>query len=332
MNYWEARKVVVTGGNGFLGRHVIDRLTAAGALALSCSRASGCDLRDLRQACAFLEHSHAELVINCAANQGGLEYQRLYPATIFYDNLLMSANAMEAARLAGVRKYVNIIAGCTYPGDDRPLQIEEDLEAGPLHPSVENYAGAKRAALIQGRCYRRQYGMLVTPLVVVNMFGPGEHFHPDRSHAIAALIRKFYEAKRDGTSEVVLWGTGSPVRDWLFVEDAAEAIVLAAELYDGPEPLNLGTGTGYKMTEIADVIRDVVGCRATIVWDSSKPDGAPRKVVETTKARRLLNWQARTPLREAIARTFDWFTGNYEAATAEPGMLKGKADGMVAPQ
>jgi len=317
--FWEGRKIVVTGGHGFLGNHVMGNLAAAGAEGVSCSRSSGCDLRDVDQASRFFSAHKPDMVINCAANQGGLDYQRQCPATIFLDNMLMGTNTMEAARRAGARKYVNIIAGCTYPGDERPLQREADLEAGPLHPSVENYAAPKRAALVQARCYRRQYGFNAVSVVLVNMYGPGEHFTPDRSHAVAALIRKFYEAKRDGLPEVTVWGTGRPVRDWLYVEDGAAAVLRIAEHYDAVEPINVGSGHGYSMTDLAEIIREVVGCQSRIVYDTSKPDGAPRKLVDITRLKGVLDWTPETPIREGIGKTLDWFVGNYEGAVAAKG-------------
>ena len=208
-NYWVQRRVVVTGGRGFLGSQVMAQLVPLGANAVSCSRRDNCDLRSLDQALAFFKNHQPEIVFNCAAHQGGLAYQKLRPAEILYDNLLMGANTMEAARLAGVKKYVNVIAGCAYPGDPAGgILREAEFEAGPMHSTVENYGAAKRAAVTLAKFLRRQHGFDALSLILVNLYGPGEHFHPDRSHALAALIRKFYEAKRNGSREVILWGTG----------------------------------------------------------------------------------------------------------------------------
>lgn len=223
--FWNNKRVVVTGGKGFLGSKVISLLKSKGVEAISCSRTSGCDLRELGQAVRFFVEHKPEIVINCASNQGGIAYQKLYPSTIYYDNLLMGANTMEAARLAGVEKYVNIIAGCAYPGKPRDGILREDeFEAGPMHSTVDNYGMTKRAAVMQAKCYQRQYGFQAISLILINLYGPGEHFHPDRSHALAALLRKFYEAKRNGLPEVVLWGTGRAIREWLYVDDAAEGV------------------------------------------------------------------------------------------------------------
>src|SRR5580700_2493742 len=228
VDFWKKRRVVICGGQGFLGGHVMRRHVDLRSDAISCSRRAGTDLRDLDQGIGFFRMHEPEVVINCAANQGGIAYQKLYPGSIYYDNLLMGANTMEAARLAGVKKYVNIIAGCAYPGEPRDGVLrEEEFEAGPMHPTVENYGATKRAAVLQAKYYRRQYGFDAISLILVNLYGPSEHFHPDRSHALAALIRKFYEAKRDRAPEVVLWGTGRAVREWMYVTDAADGIVRA---------------------------------------------------------------------------------------------------------
>jgi GDP-L-fucose synthase len=266
----------------------------------------------------FLKEHQPEIIINCASNQGGIAYQKLYPGTIYYDNLLMGTNTMEAARLAGVKKYVNIIAGCAYPGDPRDGILREDeFEAGPMHPTVENYGMTKRAAVMQAKCYRRQYGFNAISLILINLYGPGEHFHPDRSHALAALIRKFYEAKRNGTPEVVVWGTGRPVREWLYVDDAAEGIIRAAERYDDVEPLNIAVGRGYTIAELAAMIQEIVGYEGQIVYDMTKPDGALHKTGDIIKMKAVLDWEAPTPIREGIRRTLDWFVEHYDEARRE---------------
>jgi GDP-L-fucose synthase len=313
--FWEGRAVVVTGGGGFLGRCLMKQLAERGAKPVSCSRRTGCDLRYLDQGLRFFLDQRPDIVINCASNQGGIAYQKLYPGTIFYDNLLMGANTMEAARLAGVKKYVNIVAGCAYPGEPRDGILREDeFEAGPLHPTVENYGATKRAAVMQAKCYGRQYGFQALSLILVNLYGPGEHFHPDRSHALAALIRKFYEAKRDKAPEVVLWGTGRAVREWLYVEDAAEGIVRAAERYNDAEPLNIAVGKGSSIAELAAVIREIVGYEGKIVYDPTKPDGALHKVGDIAKMKSVLGWEPPTPIRDGIRRTLQWFAAHYDEA------------------
>jgi GDP-L-fucose synthase len=315
VDFWKKRRVVICGGQGFLGGEVMRRLVDLQSDVISCSRRTGADLRDLEQAVGFFRTHEPEVVINCAANQGGLAYQKLYPATIYYDNLLMGANTLEAARLCGVKKYVNIIAGCAYPGDPRDGVLrEEEFEAGPMHSTVENYGATKRAAVTQARYYRRQYGFDAISLILINLYGPAEHFHPDRSHALAALIRKFYEAKRDQTPEVILWGTGKAIREWMYITDAAEGIVRASEKYIEAEPLNIAVGSGQTIAELANVIKGVVGYDGQIVYDRKMPDGALRKVGETTRMRAILDWGPQVPILEGIQRTLDWFAAHYEKA------------------
>jgi GDP-L-fucose synthase len=308
---WRHQRVCVTGGQGFLGSRVVGRLRALGADVVSCSRRTGCDLREFDQALKFFTVSAPTIVFNCASNQGGLAYQGLYPATIFYENLLMGAYTMEAARQAGVTTYVNVIAGCAYPGDPSYDVLSEDVfEGGPMHPTVENYGATKRAAVTQARCYRRQYGFNAISLILINLYGPGDHVHPDRSHALAALLRKFYEAKRDGAPTVTVWGSGRPVREWLYVDDAAEGIVRAAERYRDVAPLNVAVGTGQTIAELAELIRTIVGYQGRIVFDGSKPDGALRKVGDVTRMRAVLDWEPSTPLREGIRRTLQWLAAH----------------------
>ena len=317
VDFWGKRRVVICGGQGFLGGEVMRRLVDLQSDVISCSRRTGADLRDLEQAVGFFRMHEPEVVINCAANQGGLAYQKLYPAAIYYDNLLMGANTLEAARLTGVKKYVNIIAGCAYPGDPRDGVLrEEEFEAGPMHPTVENYGATKRAAVTQARYYRRQYGFDAISLILINLYGPAEHFHPDRSHALAALIRKFYEAKRDQAPEVVLWGTGKAIREWMYITDAAEGIVRASEKYVEAEPLNIAVGSGQTIAELANVVKGVVGYDGQIVYDRKMPDGALRKVGDTTRMRAILDWGAQVPILEGIQRTLDWFAAHYEKACA----------------
>jgi|HubBroStandDraft_4_1064222.scaffolds.fasta_scaffold01761_3 GDP-L-fucose synthase len=315
VDFWKKRRVVICGGQGFLGGQVMRRLVDLRSDAISCSRRAGTDLRDLDQGIGFFRMHEPEVVINCAANQGGIAYQKLYPGSIYYDNLLMGANTMEAARLAGVKKYVNIIAGCAYPGEPRDGVLrEEEFEAGPMHPTVENYGATKRAAVLQAKYYRRQYGFDAISLILVNLYGPSEHFHPDRSHALAALIRKFYEAKRDRAPEVVLWGTGRAVREWMYVNDAADGIVRASERYAEAEPLNLAVGHGQTIAELANIIKAIVRYEGRIVYDSTMPDGALQKVGDTTRMRAMLDWEPQVPILEGIKRTLDWFAAHYEEA------------------
>jgi len=315
---WAGKPVCVTGGQGFLGSRVMEKLRRLDAKAVSCSRSTGCDLRDLHQALRFLERHRPEVVFNCASNQGGIAYQGIAPGRIYFDNLLMGANTMEAARLQGVEKYVNIVAGCAYPGVPRDGTLREnEFDAGPMHSSVDGYGSTKRAAVAQAKAYRRQYGFSAISLILINLYGPGEHFHPDRSHALAALLRRFHDSKRQGLKEVSVWGSGEAVREWLYVDDAVEGILRAAESYDEPTPLNIAVGAGQSISELASIIAEIVGYEGEIVYDHSKPDGALLKTADIGKMKRVLDWAPPTPLRDGIRLTLDWFVKHYEQATRD---------------
>jgi GDP-L-fucose synthase len=304
---WKKTRVTVVGGGGFLGGHVTRSLAERGCDAAVPRTADGWDFRSLDGALRFFETHRPELVFNCGARQGGLAYQAKYPAEIYYDNMLLGLNTMEAARLAGVDRYVNVIAGCSYPGEVAGLMAEEDYWAGPLHASVVNYGFTKKAQVVQAECYRRQHGFVAISLLLANLYGPGDHSDPERSHALMALLRRFWEAKREGRPEVVVWGTGRPVREWLYVEDAAEALVRAAERYDGVEPLNVGVGEGSSIRELAETIATLVGYEGRIVYDADKPDGAPFKTLRIDRFVAATNWRPKTSLDEGLRRTLAWF-------------------------
>lgn len=313
---WKQTRVVVTGGGGFLGSHVCDVLRERGATPLVPRTADGWDFRQPESARRYFSEARPEVVIDCAARQGGLAYQRLYPAEIFHDNMLLGLHTLHAAHLAGARRFISPVAACSYPGYVDGMQDEDDYWSGPLHESVLNYGFTRKARVVQGACYRRQYGLEAIPLLVTNLYGPREHFHPERSHALAALLRRFVEARRTGADRVVVWGTGRPVREWLYVRDAAEALVLAAEHSDFSEPLNVSTGGGLTVAELARVIAEVVGYEGEIAFDPTLPDGAMMKAFSNERIREVLGWTPRTELRTGIAATLAWLEANWDAATA----------------
>jgi GDP-L-fucose synthase len=310
-------KYVVTGGTGFLGRHLVSRLEAAGHT-VAVPRTASCDLLELGQVRAFLERERPERVIHSAAYYGGLGINGVEPATIYFRNIMMGANLFEAARhVDAIRKIVVVGTACSYPGRLENLMREEDFWAGPVHGSVENYGLTKKIMSVQGRAYHKQFGLASIHLVLTNLYGPWDSYNPHRSHVVAALVRKFVEAKRAGAPDVRLWGTGSPVREFLYVEDCAEAILEAGDVYtDLDQPLNIGTGIGTSIRELAETIRDLTGFRGALVWESDKPDGQAMKILDPARARATLAWRPTHSLRDGLARTIAWYDANKAAADA----------------
>lgn len=312
MTFWRGRRVLVTGGSGFLGSRIV-RMVAAGGAEVAAPRSSEFNLIHLDQAKACFESLKPDLVIHCAAFYGGIWMNRMHGARIFHDNLIMGANVIEAARQCAVGKLLTIGSACAYPDLEGDLR-EEQLWQGLPHESVENYGTVKRMIWLQGRVYNRQYGMNIIHLMPTNLYGPGDTFDAERSHVASALIRKFVEAKQDHCDTVVVWGTGDPVREYMYVEDCAAAIVRAAEVYSEIEPLNIGSGEARTIRELADVIAKLTGFRGRITWDTSKPNGQMRKVLDITRMNRYLQWSPPFGLEEGLRRTIDWYVAHKATA------------------
>jgi len=316
--FWSEKRVTVTGGAGFLGRHVVKRLESYGA-EVFVPRKRDFDLTSL-DAClrCLLEHP-SDVLIHAAAYYGGIGINVNEPGRLYYQNLVMGANLMEAARLAKVGKVVNIGTACSYPGYLQGELKEDDLWSGPCHASVVNYGLTKKMLAVQAAAYKKQYDLDAIHLILTNLYGPGDSYNPERSHVVAALIRKWVEADQNAEPEVEVWGTGKPIREFIYVEDCADAIVLAAESYhDVTMPLNIGTGIGTSIKELAETIHELTGYRGRLRWNTDKPDGAAKKVLDVTRMKQALQgWTPPTDLRTGLAKTIAWYRANKAEADAK---------------
>jgi len=304
---WRDERVLVTGGAGFVGRHVVRALRDRGAAEIVVPGSAGHDLRRRDQVLRLLGAAQPTLIIHLAARVGGIGANRQSPGEFFYDNLVMGAELMEAARAQGVRKFVAIGTICAYP-KFAPLPFREsDLWDGYPEETNAPYGLAKKMLLVQGSAYREQYGFNSIYLLPVNLYGPGDNFDPRTSHVIPAMIRKFVEARDRAERNVVLWGTGRATREFLYVEDAAEAIVLAAERYDKPDPVNIGAGFEISIAELASKIRSGTEYSGDIEWDHTKPDGQPRRMLDTSRAADEFGFRATTSFEDGLRATIRSF-------------------------
>jgi GDP-L-fucose synthase len=299
-------RVLVTGGAGFLGSHVVDRLRADGADVV-VPRRSEYDLTEAADVERLFADAQPELVIHLAAEVGGIGANRENPGRYWYANLVMGAHVLEQSRLAGTDKIVLMGTICAYPKFAPVPFHENELWNGYPEETNAPYGIAKKTLLVGAQGYRHQYGTNAIYLLPVNLYGPRDNFDLETSHVIPALIRKMIDAQERGDDEIVLWGDGSPTREFLYVDDCAEAIVLAAQRYDGEEPVNLGTGEEISIRELAELIGELTGFSGRITWDTTKPNGQPRRKLDVTAAEELFGFRAGTSLREGLQRTIEWY-------------------------
>lgn len=307
MNFWSANRFVVTGGAGFLGSAVVRRLQAKGATQIYVPRSRDYDLRQHDAVLKLLSDHQPDVIIHMAAVVGGIGANRARPAEFFYDNLMMGTQLLHEAWKAGVQKFVTIGTVCAYPKFTPIPFHEESLWDGYPEETNAPYGLAKKMLLVQGEAYRHQYGFESIYLLPTNLYGPGDNFDLETSHVIPALIRKCLEAKARGDKQMVAWGTGSPTREFLYVDDAAEGILLAAERYNRPDPINLGSGMEISIKALTELIAELTGFRGEIIWDSSKPDGQPRRALDTSRAENEFGFKASTNFREGLKRTVEWY-------------------------
>ncbi len=300
-------KFLVTGGAGFLGSHVVDELIKRGVPQgnIFVPRSSEYDLR-IKENCQQVVKG-IDVVIHLAANVGGIGYNQENPGSLFYDNLIIGANLMEEARIAGVKKFVAIGTVCAYPKYTPVPFKEKDLWIGYPEETNAPYGLAKKMLLVQSQAYRQQYGFDSIYLLPVNLYGPGDNFDPKSSHVIPALIRKFIEAKKNSYPNVTIWGTGKATREFLYVDDAAEAIVLATLKYDKPDPVNIGSSFEISIKDLTKLIQEIVGYKGRIIWDRTKPDGQPRRKLDTTKAKKEFGFKSKTNFKKGLEQTIKWY-------------------------
>ena len=316
-DFWQGRRVCVTGGAGFLGSYVVRRLKDAGADVFTPRRAEF-DLREKAEIRRMYDASEPEMVIHLAAVVGGIGANRDNPGRYFYDNLIMGVELIEEARRRGIKKFVATGTICSYPKDTPVPFREEDLWNGYPEETNAPYGLAKKMMLVQSQAYREQYGFNSIFLLPVNLYGPRDNFDLHSSHVIPALIRKCVEAVERGDEEVVIWGTGRATREFLHADDCARAILMASERYDSSAPVNIGAGFEISIRDLAQMIAELTGFRGQLVWDTAKPDGQPRRSLDTMRAKEAFGFVAQIPFKDGLRQTIEWYRANRPTSVAAP--------------
>ncbi len=312
MNFWSDKRVVVTGGAGFLGSFVVEKLRQRGCTEIFVPRSRAYDLREKDAVERLYEEARPDLVIHLAAVVGGIGANRAHPGSFFYDNLMMGVQLMEYARRFGAPKFVAIGTICAYPKFTPVPFKEDDLWSGYPEETNAPYGLAKKMLLVQAEAYREEYGYNAIYLLPVNLYGPGDNFDPVTSHVIPALIRRCVTAKEQGEDHVTVWGDGTPTREFLYVEDAAEGILLASEHYDDSDSVNLGSGKEISIGDLVEMIRKLTGFTGEIQWDTSKPNGQPRRCLDVTRAKERFGFEAKVSLVSGLRRTIEWYRGKFK--------------------
>ncbi len=307
MSFWSNKRVLITGGAGFLGSFVVEKLRQRGCKDIFVPRRKDYDLVQMEAVRRIHKDTQPNMVIHLAARVGGIGANQANPGKFFYDNLMMGAQLMEVGRQAGVEKFVTISTICAYPKFTPVPFKEENLWNGYPEETNAPYGLAKKMLLVQSQAYRQQYGFNSIVLFPVNLYGPRDNFDLQTSHVIPALIRKCLEAKRRNAPNVEVWGDGSPTREFLYVEDAAEGICLAAERYDSSEPVNLGSGMEISIKDLVHTIKHMIGFTGEIIWDTTKPNGQPRRSLDTSRAEKHFGFRAKTSFEEGLRRTIEWY-------------------------
>jgi GDP-L-fucose synthase len=315
-DFWHDKRVWVTGGSGFLGSFLVEQLRERGARHIFLPRSRDVDLREVAEVRRALKEIRPDVIIHAAARVGGIGANRKHPADFFYDNLLMGVQLLHEAYVARVGKFVAIGTVCAYP-KFTPLPFhEDDLWNGYPEETNAPYGLAKKMLLVQSQAYRQQYGFNSIYLLPVNLYGPRDNFDPESSHVIPALIRKCVDAQVRGDSEIVVWGDGSPTREFLYVEDAAEGILRAAEQYNDPAPVNLGSAFEISIKELVELIARLTGFEGKLVWDASQPNGQPRRKLDTSRAQREFGFVSHTAFEKGLAKTIEWYRSHRDAIAA----------------
>ncbi|HAI68943.1 MAG TPA: GDP-L-fucose synthetase [Gammaproteobacteria bacterium] len=303
------KNILVTGATGFLGKRICQKLNERGLPFTKTALSLGCDLRNRDQTFELFKQAQPDYVLNCAAFVGGIQFGYKYPVEIFQNNLQMTLNLLAAAKETGVKRLVNPIANCAYPAK-ATLFKEDEFWEGALHESVMVYGFVRKAFWIGSWAYQKQYGLDIINLILSNMYGPDDHFEEERSHALGALIMKFVKAKENNEPSVIVWGSGKPVREWLHVDDGAEAMIRSMDIEAHIDPINIGVAAGISILDMAQLIKEYVGYTGEIKLESSKPDGAIYKTVDGSKGKEILGWQPSVDFNNGVKMTIDWYLKN----------------------